>query len=91
MALLTQGLTITGPNPSAATLISALQHDQQLRFVQGLFGDHHIDYTNRKASSSGRGGRRLHLRHSSCRGSAFELVPNADPICGTTIAGLKVS
>ena len=87
VALLTQGLTITGPNPSAATLISALSTINSFD-SWGLFGDHHIDYTNRASSSDGVEGC---IYVTKLQGSAFELVPNADPICGTTIAGLKVS
>ena len=83
--LLVQGLKAAGANPTQASIITGLSsiHDFD---ADGLFGNYPIDVNDRVGTS-----------FSNCTwvteltGSTFKLVPGADPICGKTLPGVKVS
>ena len=83
VALLTQALQQTGANPSSAKLISALSSISSFN-AWGLLGDHPISMSDRAASAIGAGGCGYYVK---LVGSAFQLVPQADPFCGTEING----
>jgi ABC-type branched-subunit amino acid transport system substrate-binding protein len=85
VAMFVKGIKAAGSHPTQASLIAALSniHDWD---AMGLVGTHHIDINNRTASGM-----------TNCQwvtklsGNNFQLVPGADPICGTLIPGLTVS
>lgn len=82
-ALLTQALQITGPNPSAAKLISTLSGITDFN-AWGLLGSHELNMSDRAASAIGVDGCGYYTK---LVGSSFALVPGADPLCGTEITG----
>jgi len=82
-ALLTQALKLTGPNPTHSALISALSGITDFN-AWGLLGDHQLNMTNRAASAIGVDGCGYYTK---LVGSSFQLVPNADPLCGTEVPG----
>jgi ABC-type branched-subunit amino acid transport system substrate-binding protein len=73
-----RGIKAAGANPTQASLITALQGIHSWD-AAGLFGGHDIDFNNRAGTPPG---------VSNCQwftklnGSKFDLVKNADPICG---------
>jgi branched-chain amino acid transport system substrate-binding protein len=85
VALFVKGVSAAGSQPTQASLIAALSriHDWD---AMGLVGTHHLDINNRASSGM-----------TNCQwvtklsGNSFQLVPGADPICGTLIPGLTVS
>ena len=85
--LLVQGLQAAGANPTQAGLIHALSGITAFT-AGGLFGSHHLDMSQRN---------NVVLGVDNCywitklSGSTFDLVPNADPICGTVIPGKTIS
>ncbi|HEY2429597.1 MAG TPA: ABC transporter substrate-binding protein [Acidimicrobiales bacterium] len=82
VALLIDGLKAAGPNPTRAGLITALSGITDFN-ADGLFGSHKLDLSNRTNSAVGVDNcywiTKLH-------GSTFDLVPGADPICGTVVS-----
>ena len=82
-ALLTQALKVTGPNPSNTALISALSKITAFN-AWGLLGNHPVSMSDRAASAIGPGGCGYYTK---LVGSNFQLVPNADPFCGTEVSG----
>lgn len=83
VALLVQALEKTGANPSHAALISALSGITSFN-AWGLLGSHNLSMANRAASSIGVDGCGYYTK---LVGSKFQLVPGADPLCGTEIPG----
>ncbi len=85
--LLVQALQAAGPNPTQASLIAALSgiHDFT---AGGLYGTHHLDINNRTSIVSGVDNCEWVTKLS---GSTFQLVPGADPICGSVIPGQTVT
>lgn len=85
VGLLALGLHGAGANPSQAALIRSLSaiHDWD---AFGLVGSHPIDLDNRGAN-----GMTNCSWVTKLSGSSFELVPGADPICGTLVPGETVS
>jgi branched-chain amino acid transport system substrate-binding protein len=86
IALLVQALKTAGPNPSHAALISALNAVTGFN-AWGLFGTHSFSMADRAATATGVDGC---LWVTKLSGSTFQLVPGADPICGSPIAGKTV-
>jgi ABC-type branched-subunit amino acid transport system substrate-binding protein len=86
MQLLVQALQTTGPNPTHQALINALAGITSFD-AGGLFDNHPINPSDR----GGPTGTNNCIFVTKLEGSAFQLVPNADPLCGTNIPGLKVS
>jgi ABC-type branched-subunit amino acid transport system substrate-binding protein len=87
VALLVQGLKAAGSNPTHASLINALSGITDFT-ADGLLGSHSLSMADRAASEIGVDGCTYITKLS---GSSFQLVPNADPICGTLIPGKTVS
>ena len=85
VALFVKGLKAAGSAPTQASLITALSniHDWD---AQGLLGNHHIDINNRTTA-----GMTNCIWIVKLVGSAFQLVPGADPICGHLVPGETVS
>ena len=86
VALLVEALKTAGSNPSHAAIISALSKITDFN-AWGLLGTHTLSMTDRAASAIGVDGC---LWITKLSGSAFELVPGADPICGSLIPGKTV-
>ena len=87
VALLLQGLQAAGPHATSASLLTALSGIQSYN-AAGLFGTHHISMSDRAASAGGVDGCEYVVKLT---GSTFDLVPGADPICGTIIPGKTVT
>jgi ABC-type branched-subunit amino acid transport system substrate-binding protein len=87
VALLLEALKTTGPNPTHAGLITAL-NDVKGFNAAGLFGSQSFDLGNRTNTATGVG---PCLYVTKLSGSTFQLVPGADPICGSEIPGKSVS
>ncbi len=87
VALLLEALKTTGPNPTHSSLITALNNVKGFN-AAGLFGDHSFDLDNRTNTATGVG---PCLYVTKLSGSTFQLVPGADPICGSEIPGKSVS
>ena len=85
VALFVKGIKAAGSSPTQASLITALSnvHDWD---AEGLLGSHHIDINNRAVS-----GMTNCVWITKLVGSAFQLVPGADPICGHLVPGVTVS
>lgn len=81
MALLDAALKTAGPNPSHAALISALNGVKNFN-AWGLLGSHTFDLSNRAGTATGVDSC---LYMTKLEGGKFQLVPNADPICGTPL------
>jgi ABC-type branched-subunit amino acid transport system substrate-binding protein len=81
--ILVTGLKAAGSNPTAASLITALNGVHNYN-PAGLFGSHHWDLNNRIALPGGVDDCAWLTR---LNGSSFELVPGGDPICGQTVPG----
>lgn len=89
IALLAEGLKAAGSNPSHSALITALAGVTGFN-AAGLLGSHSFDlsYSNRPNTATGIDSC---LYVAKLAGSTFQLVPGADPICGSVIAGKSVS
>ena len=87
VGLLVQGLQAAGPNPTRASLISALSGIHDFTAL-GLYGSHHLDINDRQHIAGGVDNCSWITKLS---GSSFQLVPGADPICGTVVPGVTVS
>jgi ABC-type branched-subunit amino acid transport system substrate-binding protein len=87
VALLLDGLKAAGPNPTHASLIAGLSSINAFDGA-GLLGSHTLSMSNRAASATGVDSCQYVTRLS---GSTFQLVPGADPICGTELPGASVS
>ena len=85
--LLVQGLQAAGTNPTPAGLIRALSGITDFT-AGGLYGSHHLDLSQRNNDVTGVDNCYWITKLS---GSTFNLVANADPICGTVIPGKTVS
>ncbi len=87
IALLVEGLKAAGPNPTHSSLITALSNVKNFD-AAGLLGSHTFDLSDRAGTATG---------IDSCIyvtklvGSSFQLVPGADPVCGSVIPGKTVS
>jgi len=86
VGLLVQALNATGPNPTHAALISALSNITSWDGL-GLFDNHPINPSDRDGPT----GTNNCIFVTKFVGSAFQVVPNADPLCGTNIPGKTVS
>lgn len=87
VGLLLDALKATGPNPTHAALITALNGVKGFDAL-GLLGTHNFDMNNRAGTATGIDSC---LYVTKLSGSSFELVPGADPICGSVIPGKTVS
>lgn len=76
--LFSRGIKAAGDNPTQASLIKALQGMHSWD-AAGLFGGHDIDFNNHTGTGTGVSNCQWMTKLS---GDKFELVPNADPICG---------
>ena len=85
--MITRGLQQAGPNPTQAGFISALDqvHDYN---AAGLLGPHTVDLGSLAQNVFGPDNC---VYVTKLVGSTFQLVAGADPICGTVVAGEKVS
>lgn len=83
VALLIEGLKAAGASPTSASLITALGGVKNFN-AAGLLGSHSFDLSDRGGTAIGVDGCLYVTKFS---GSKFELVPGADPICGTEIQG----
>jgi len=86
VGMLLQALNATGPNPTHAALISALANITSWDAL-GLFDNHPINPSDRDGPT----GTNNCIFVTRFVGSAFQLVPGADPLCGTNIPGKTVS
>jgi branched-chain amino acid transport system substrate-binding protein len=87
VVLLVQGLQGAGSNPSHASLIKSLSGIHAFT-AAGLFGSHTLDINDRTHVISGVDNC---LYMTKLAGSTFQLVPGADPICGSVVPGKTVS
>jgi ABC-type branched-subunit amino acid transport system substrate-binding protein len=87
VALLLEALKTTGPNLTHSGLITALDNVKGFN-AAGLFGTHSFDLSDRSSTATGVGSC---IYVTKLSGQTFQLVPNADPICGTEIPGKSVS
>ena len=87
VALLVRGLEAAGTDPTRPALIGALSGITDFN-AAGLYGSHTLDMGDRSTAAVG---------VDNCywitklAGSTFQLVPGADPICGSVIPGKTVS
>ena len=84
---LVRGLQVTGPHPTHASLIRGLSNVHNFD-AAGLLDGHTVDFGSRAANSLGPDNC---LYMTKLVGSSFELVPGADPLCGTIVPGMTVS
>lgn len=87
VGMLLDGLKATGANPSRSSLIQALDNVKGYDAF-GLLGSHSWDLNDRSGTATGIDSC---LYVTKLSGSTFQLVPGADPICGTEIQGQSVS
>ncbi len=85
VAMLLQALQTTGANPSHSALISALNGIQNFNAL-GLLGSHPFA-PGAHLSVPGSPGNCVYVTKLS--GSSFDLVPGADPVCGTPLPNLS--
>jgi branched-chain amino acid transport system substrate-binding protein len=85
---LVAGLKAAGKNPSRASLINAMLGIRSYD-AAGLFGNHSIGFAMDQRGQYEGAGNCFYITQYA--GTAFHLVPNEDPLCGTTIPGLTVS
>jgi ABC-type branched-subunit amino acid transport system substrate-binding protein len=84
VVMLVQALKAAGPQVSSSSLMSALSNIHSWD-AGGLLGNHPIDINNRAQQVD------------NCQyftkyvGSSFQLVPGADPLCGSVIPGKTVT
>jgi branched-chain amino acid transport system substrate-binding protein len=86
VALFVDGLQAAGSNPTQADLIKALGTLHTFN-AAGLFGSRSVDMSQRTNVAVGVDNCYWITKYS---GSAFALVANADPICGSIIPGKTV-
>jgi ABC-type branched-subunit amino acid transport system substrate-binding protein len=86
VGMLVQALNSTGPNPTHAALVSALSNVSKWDAL-GLFDNHPINPSDRNGPT----GSNNCIFVTKLVGSSFQLVPNADPLCGAVIPGKTVS
>lgn len=86
VALLVDGLKAAGADHSHHGLIQALSGVTNFTAF-GLLGDHTLAMADRASTATGVDGCTYITKLS---GSKFQLVPNADPICGQPIPGKSV-
>jgi branched-chain amino acid transport system substrate-binding protein len=84
VVMLVQALKAAGSHPTQLDLINALSNIHSWN-AAGLFGNNSIDINNRSEQTDNC------QYFTKYHGSAFRLVPGADPICGTVIPGKTVS
>ena len=82
-----RGLQVTGPNPTSASLIHGLSSVHNFD-AAGLLDGHTVDFGSRTPIAYGPDNC---LYMTKLVGSTFQLVPGADPICGTIVPGVTVS
>jgi len=87
VVMLVQALQAAPPNPTPAQLIDALSGIKNFN-AAGLFGTHSLDLGDRSGSAIGVDNC---LWVTKLSGSSFQLVPGADPICGTIVPGKTVA
>ncbi|HLH28864.1 MAG TPA: ABC transporter substrate-binding protein, partial [Acidimicrobiales bacterium] len=81
---LAQGLKGAGANPTQASLITSLSHIHDYS-AAGLWGGRQtVDFGSRAMGS------KQCFYMTKLSGRTFELVPGADPVCGTVIPGVSV-
>jgi branched-chain amino acid transport system substrate-binding protein len=85
--MLVRGLEAAGPDVTQASLIKALRtvHDYS---AAGLLGAHTIDLGSKATFVSGPDNCLYFVKLS---GTSFELIPGADPLCGSAVAGKSIS
>jgi branched-chain amino acid transport system substrate-binding protein len=82
-----RGLQASGPNPTNASLIHGLSSVHNFD-AAGLLDGHTVDFGSRTPIAYGPDNC---LYMTKLVGSTFQLVPGADPICGTIVPGVTVS
>ena len=87
VALLEAALKATGANPSASSLITALDNVKNFN-AAGLLGSHGFDLDNRAGTAGGPDGCDWYVKLS---GSNFVPVSGASPLCGSVIPGKSAS
>ncbi|HEX4428060.1 MAG TPA: ABC transporter substrate-binding protein [Frankiaceae bacterium] len=85
--MLVQGLQGAGANPTQASLIASLSKIHDFN-PGGLYGAHPLDINDRVNIVAGADGCEYYIKLT---GSTFEPVKNADPLCGTIVAGETVT
>jgi branched-chain amino acid transport system substrate-binding protein len=83
--LLVQGLEKAGPNPTRQRLITALNGIKNYN-AAGLLGTHTLDVGARTPVPSGVDNC---LWFTELNGTRFELVPGAEPLCGSVLPGIN--
>jgi branched-chain amino acid transport system substrate-binding protein len=86
---LAQGLKAAGPNPTRASLINAMLGITNYR-AAGLFGGHTVSFAMDQRGKGGAGADGC-AWYTIFKGNSFDLVPGADPICGSVIPGKTVA
>jgi branched-chain amino acid transport system substrate-binding protein len=86
---LAQGLKAAGPNPTHASLINALLGIRNYG-AAGLFGGHTVGFAMDQRGKGGAGADGC-AWYTILKGNSFDLVPGADPICGSVIPGKTVA
>lgn len=87
IGMLVQGLQAAGAHPTQASFIRALSHVKNFN-AMGLLGSHTVDLSLKGTNVFGPG---ECVYMTQFRGSTFHLIPKADPVCGTVVAGKTVS
>lgn len=87
VAMLVQALKSAPANPTPSQLVDALGGIKSFN-AAGLYGTHSIDMSNRAGEAIGVDNC---LWITKLSGSKFDLVPGADPICGSIIPGKTVA
>ena len=82
-----RGLQATGPNATYASLIRGLTSVHNFD-AAGLLDGHTVDFGSRATTAFGPGNC---LYMTKLVGSTFQLVPGANPICGTIVPGVTIS
>jgi branched-chain amino acid transport system substrate-binding protein len=87
IGLLVQALKAAGSHASASSLLTALSNIHDWNYL-GLWGGKTLDINNRNDTQNvdGPGNCTYVVKYS---GTSFQLVPGADPICGSVIPGLN--
>ncbi len=85
--MLVRGLRAAGSDPSQGKLIDALKTVHNFN-AAGLLGSHTVDLGSTGTFVTGPGNC---LYFVKLAGSKFELIPGADPLCGTPVAGKSIS
>lgn len=82
-----RGLQAAGSKPTQAKLIDALSGVKDFD-AWGLLGSHKLNLGQKQGIVNGPDNCNYFVKYV---GSKFQLVPNADPLCGTTIPGVKIT